>query len=164
MPNEPRTEKLTMMETFYKKLRSAKISSSTYRILYKDQTSNEDLPKSSEGLLESEDNETLDSDVRPRKEKRSLTWGIVVHSFIFATYTIGMFAATGFLRHRPGTPTLVYSKWNFSELFGARHTDLVNQHQQRKLWSMRRSFITVLYSQVVSTREILVRYIDIIRS
>ncbi|KAF7914805.1 hypothetical protein EAE99_010506 [Botrytis elliptica] len=99
-----------MMETLYKKIRSVRISILTHRSLYKDESSNEDVSKSSEGLLESNDNETLDYDIRPQNEKqRSLMWGVVVHSFIFATYTIGIFAATSIFRHRPGPPTLVYS-------------------------------------------------------
>ncbi|TGO45806.1 hypothetical protein BCON_0364g00090 [Botryotinia convoluta] len=99
-----------MIEILYKKIRSARTSISTHRPLYKDASSNEDLSKSSEGLLESKDNENSDCDVRPRNEKRrSLMWGAVIHSFIFATYTIGLFAASSFVRHRPGPPTLVYT-------------------------------------------------------
>ncbi|TGO81099.1 hypothetical protein BPOR_1352g00010 [Botrytis porri] len=99
-----------MMETLYKKIRSARTSVPAHRPLYKDESSNEDLLKSSEGLLESKDNENLEYDVRPRNAKqRRLMWGVVIHSFIFATYTIGIFAATGFFKQKSGPPTLVYT-------------------------------------------------------
>ncbi|TGO78340.1 hypothetical protein BELL_0070g00250 [Botrytis elliptica] len=58
------------METLYKKIRSVRISILTHRSLYKDESSNEDVSKSSEGLLESNDNETLDYDIRPQNEKQ----------------------------------------------------------------------------------------------
>ncbi|ESZ94410.1 hypothetical protein SBOR_5203 [Sclerotinia borealis F-4128] len=98
------------MEALYKKLRSARISTSGQRPLYKDESSNEDLSTSSEGLLESKDDESVEFDVRPRKHKRrSFIWAVVAHSFIFATYTIGLFAARDFFSQRPGPPTLVYT-------------------------------------------------------
>lgn len=100
-----------MMETLYKKLRSSRASSSSHRPLYKDESSNEDLSTASEELLESKDNESVDFDVGPRNNKRkSLIWAVAAHSFIFAIYTVGLFAASSFFKQRAGPPTLVYSK------------------------------------------------------
>ncbi|KAJ8067837.1 hypothetical protein OCU04_003431 [Sclerotinia nivalis] len=99
-----------MMEKLYKKLRSARTSTSTHRPLYKDESSNEDLSTSSDGLLESKDNESLDFDVSPRNYKRrSFMWGVVIHSFIFVTYTVGLFATSSFFRHPSGPRTLAYT-------------------------------------------------------
>ncbi|KAB8298645.1 hypothetical protein EYC80_000824 [Monilinia laxa] len=97
-----------MMEKLYNKLRS-RPSVSAHKPLYKDGSSNEDI-FTSERLLESKDNESLGFDARPRNNKRrSITWAIVAHSFIFATYTVALLASSRFLKLRAGPPTLVYT-------------------------------------------------------
>ncbi|RAL62102.1 hypothetical protein DID88_002588 [Monilinia fructigena] len=99
-----------MMEPLYEKLRSTRPHISAHRPLYKEESSNEDLSTSSERLLESKDNESLGFDARPRNNKRrSIIWAVVAHSFIFATYTVGLFASQRLFRQRAGPSTLVYT-------------------------------------------------------